>query len=377
MNEIRVRRSHEKEGFRTPVFEYRPDWPYISIGFGDEKDYFIENLSLLVASGMGVAASLAAISSSVKTRKMKRIVSYIIDAVDAGSPLWKAFQSTKLFPDRIVSLIRAGEESGRLPEHLSLVTIQLRKEKTLKSRIRSALMYPGIVFILACILALGSAWYVLPKFVTLFSGVRAPLPAMTRVLIAIGYFFGSYGTIAVPIGVILIFGLTYAMFFNKRTKFIGDYFLLRMPGIRLLVQSVELGRFGYTFGALLQAGFLVTEALELVKSGTNYDEYRRFYQFIQDDLNKGQTFKAALSDYRHSERYIPMPIQQLIMAAEKSGRLPETLIKVGIIFEEKSDVMSKDLATVLEPIILIIVGAIVGFVALAVLMPIYGLSRQI
>jgi type II secretory pathway component PulF len=138
-----------------------------------------------------------------------------------------------------------------------------------------------------------------------------------------------------------------------------------------------LARFGYIFGVLLQAGFQVNEALESVKKGTSYTQYRKFYNHLQECISNGDTFKNALSTYKKPERYLPIPIQQLILSSEKSGRLSETFIKIGVIFEDKSEAMSRDLSTVLEPIILIVVGLVVGFVVLAIIGPIYGLSNQI
>lgn len=377
MAEIRVRRSYEKEGFKYPVFEYRADWPYISIGFGDEKDYFIENLSLLIASGMGISAALSAIASSVKTRKMKKVVSYIEESVNTGLPIWKAFAATKFFPERVVSLVRAGEEAGRLPEHLTLVTLQLHKEKIFKSRLRSALMYPGIVLFLSFLLLLGGSWYILPSLVAIFDQARGALPFQTRVLLWLGSFLKVWGMIVVPTTIALVTGLLYAVFINKNTKYIGDFVLLRTTGIKSLVQGVELARFGYTFGALLQAGFQISEALQSITDGSNYREYRQLYAHLEESVLKGETFKQALSSYPHSDRYIPIPIQQLLFAAEQSGRLPETLIKIGLIFEEKTEAMSRDLSTILEPVVLIIVGLVVGFVVSAIIGPIYGLSNVI
>jgi type IV pilus assembly protein PilC len=376
MTRIKIRRSYEREGFKAPVFEYRPDWPYISIGFGNEKDYFIENLSLLIASGMGIVAALSAISSSVKTKKMKKITTFIEESVSAGLPFWKAVTETKLFPDRAIALIRSGEEAGRLPEHLNLVTVQLHKEKVFKSRLRSTLMYPVIVLILALIIAVGSAWYVLPKLVAIF---RSPetLPFTTKILLWLGTFFKSYGIIFVPSFIALIIFIAYILFVNKKSKFIGDAILFKIPGLKNLVQGLELSRFGYIFGTLLQAGFQVDEALDSIKDGTSYASYRKFYIHIKESINKGETFKVAFASYRHADRYIQQPIQQLIISAEKSGKLPETLIKIGIIFEEKTEAMSQDLATVLEPIVLVIVGLVVGFVVSGVIGSLYGISNQI
>jgi len=377
MKELRVRKSYQKEGFQQQVFEYRPDWPYISIGFGNEREYYIENLSLLISSGMGISASLEAMSASVKSWKMKKITKIIESMVNTGMPLWRAFEETKLLPERVISLVRSGEEAGRLADHLNLVTIQQHKEKIFQSRLRSALLYPGIVLSLAMIVALGSAWLVLPKLVSMFSEAKGSLPVTTRILLHVGNFFEAYGIVAVPVTIISLVIIVYGLFFYKKTKFIGDYILFHIPGIKDLVQGIEIASFGYIFGALLQAGFQVGEALESVKKGTMYDSYRKFYEYLQASINNGETFKKAISNYKNADHYIPIPVQQLIFSAEKSGKLSETFIRIGIIFEEKTDAMSRDLATVLEPIVLIVVGLVVGFIVLAIIGPIYGLTEQI
>jgi len=377
MREIRFRKSYEKEGFRKPVFEYRRDWPYLSIGFGNERDYFIENMSLLISSGMGISNTLEALLSSVKTQKMKTITAAIKEMVEDGSPLWKAFQETKFFPDRIIALIRSGEESGRLPEHLNLVTIQQHKEKVFKSRLRSALLYPGIVLFLAFVVGLGSAWFLLPHIVDLFKQSTQQLPQSTQILIWFGAFFESYGIVFVPVLILLMFFIVYMVFVNRPTKFLGDAILFSLPGIKTLVQGVELAQFGYMFGAMLQAGFPIHEALQTVKEASAYVSYQKFYDHLGESIVRGETFKMAFDSYKKAERFIPIPIQQLIISAEKSGKLTETFIKIALIFEEKTEAMSKDLTTILEPIVLIVVGLIVAFVVSGVIGPIYGIYDQI
>lgn len=377
MREIKVRRSYEKEGFKQPVFEYRPDWPYISVGFGSERDYFIENLSLLISSGMGISAALKAMSQAVKTRKMKKITALVEQMVNAGMPLWKAFTETRLLPERIISLIRSGEESGRLADHLNLVTLQQHKDKVFQSRLRSALLYPGVVLTLAIFVGLGGIWFVLPKLVAVFADAKGTLPLSTRFLMATGTFFERYGAVVVPSTVVVLSLIIFFFFIFKKTKFIGDAILFSIPGIKELLQGVELARFGYVFGVLLQAGFQVGEALDSVGKGSTYASYRKFYSYLKDCILRGESFKEAFANNRKTNKYIPIPIQQLIKSAEESGKLAETYIRIGVIFEEKTDAMSRDLATVLEPIVLIVVGLIVGFIAIAIIGPIYGLSEQI
>jgi type IV pilus assembly protein PilC len=324
---------------------------------------------------MGILTALSAVKNGVKSRRMKKITITIEAMVEAGMPLWKAFEKTKFLSDRVISLVRSGEEAGRLPEHLNLVTIQQHKEKIFESRLKSALLYPGIVLFLAIIVGIGSAWAILPSLVTMFNQVNGALPLTTKILIWLGVFLKSYGIFVVP-GVVLVLGiLIYLFYFNKKTKFIGDYTLFTIPGIKKLVQGIELARFGYIYGALLQAGFQVGDALTSIKEGTTYRSYSRFYEYLKINIERGESFSSSFAKYKNTDDYIPIPIQQLIIAAEKSGKLPETLIKIGIIFEEKTEAMSQDLATVLEPIILVIVGLIVAFVVMGIIGPIYGLSQ--
>ena len=218
MREIRLKRSYEKEGFSRPVFEYRSDWPYISVGFGDEQDYFIENLSLLISSGMGMTSALSAVTMSLKSKSMKKTAQAIEEMVNDGMPLWKAIEKTKLLSDRVISLIKSGEESGKLPEHLNLVTVQQHKEKIFSSRIKSALLYPGIVLILAIVIALVSAWVVLPKLIAIFKTSNGVLPVSTRVLIWIGTFLSSYGALVIPLALLALVMLVYFAFFHKKTS---------------------------------------------------------------------------------------------------------------------------------------------------------------
>jgi len=377
MREIRRKKTYQEEGFKAPVFEYLPDWPYISIGFGDERDYFIENLSLLISSGMGISSALEALRLSVRTRKMKRITGAICEMVEDGSPLWQAFETTRLLPEKVISLIRAGEEAGKLPEHLNLVTLQQHKDRLLRTRVRSSLLYPGIVLFLAIVMALFSAWNILPTLTGIYAeNSSSSLPATTRSLIWFGWFLKAYGAFVIPAAVALVAAAAYLLFVNRRFKFMGDAILFRIPGVKTLVQGVEVARFGFTFGALLQAGFQVDQALESLKMGTSYDAYRSFYEHLRANVVQGESLEKSMRSYRAADRLVPVPIQQLIFSAEKSGKLPETLIKIGVIFEEKTESMAKDLVTVLEPIVLIIVGILVAYVVTGVITPIYGLTTQ-
>ena len=378
MSQVKIRKRQIEEDYEgQPPFAFHSGWPYFTIGFGDEMDYFVENLSIMIASGMGVTAALAGIRAGTKNRRLKKNIEIIEQMIADGFPLWKAFEKIKFLPARIIALVKTGEESGRLPEHLNLVTIQQHKERIFISRIRSALLYPGVVLLLAFVVAIGSAWVTLPRLVTVFGENHGTLPASTQIIIWLGNFFASYGSFAVPLIFIIIGLAVYFVFFQKKTKIIGEYIILFFPGINKLIQGVELARFGYIFGALLSAGIHIEEAMDSVREGTSFLTYKKFYAHVQAGISQGNSFTAIFAGYKHSDRFIPAPMQKLIIAAEQSGKLPETLMKIGQIFEEKTETMSQDLSTILEPVVLIIVGIVVGFIVLGLISPIYGLSSQI
>jgi type II secretory pathway component PulF len=373
----KFRKRYSEEDESLGALAYHSGWPYLTLGFGDEKDYFIENLSLLVASGMGITAALESMRGTFKHRKMKRVLSFVEDEVNNGSPLWKALLDAKFLPPRMVYLVKSGEESGRLPEHLNLVTIQQHKERVFISRIRSALLYPTTIFIVAIVVGLGSAWYTLPKLVSVLEQVNVALPFTTLAIISVGNFIQNYGLIFFPCLILGILVFIYFVFFNSKTKVIGEYIIFGIPGVKQLVQGVEVARFGYIFGALLQAGIVIPDALDSLAEGASMILYKRFYINIRDAVVMGKSFQQSIKEYKQAEKLIPLPMQQLIFSAEKSGKLSETLLRIGQIFEEKTDSMAKDLSTILEPLILLIVGAMVGLIALGIISPIYSLVNQI
>jgi type IV pilus assembly protein PilC len=376
MDTVKIRKREQEEDQNGP-FAYHSGWPYLNIGFGDEKDYFIENLSLLITSGLGVTAALSAIKPALKKRRMIRVVDALQDMVTAGVPLWKAFTQTKFFPQRVIAIIKAGEDSGRLPEHLNLVSIQQHKEQIFSSRVRSALLYPAVILCVAIVVGVGSAWYTLPKLTSVLEQSGGQLPVTTQALIWLGNFLSHQGLWIVPLFLIVLCALVYFIFIFQKTKLVGEYIILRLPGINKLLQGVEVARFGFLFGAMLQAGIPVTDALDSVREGTSFITYKKFYEYMKEGVLAGNSFENIFKEYKHSDRLIPLPMQQLIFAGAKSGKLAEILLKIGQIFEEKTESMTKDLATILEPIVLLIVGVIVAVLALAIISPIYSLVNQI
>lgn len=344
-----------------------------TFGLSKERDQFIENLSMLVLSGMSIIGALSSIIKQTKSPGMKQILERMLLEIEAGSTVWKSFDKTGFFKGYTISLIRLGEESGNFAANLKVVALEEEKDREFKSKVRSALMYPVFVLALTLIVGIGISWFILPKLAKIFFDLKLTLPLITRVLIGFGLFLNEYGVIAVPLACLVIWGVAYVVFFNKKTKFIGESIIFSIPGIKNLLMEVEVARFGYLLGTLLEAGLPVTRAIDSLAGASDVIRYKKFYLALRENVEMGNSFQKSFSLYKDTDKLIPQPIQQLIISGEQSGNLNKTLIKVGQVLEAKSDTTTKNLTIIMEPILLVIVWAGVVSVAFAVILPIYSL----
>ena len=344
-----------------------------TFGLGKERDYFVENLSMLISGGMPMNDALQAISEEMRSRRMKNVISGIRADIEAGAPLWRTLANANLFPEHSVSLIRLGEESGKLTENLKVVAIEQEKDRIFKSKLRSAMMYPVFVLSLTVIIGVGIAWFILPKLALVFSQLKVTLPLITKILIGAGTFLGSYGQYVLPAAIFGAAILFYIVFSFSKTKFIGQFLLFSSPGIKGLIKEVEVARFGYLLGTLLEAGLPITHALGSLGSATEISQYRKFYVHLLDSVKDGNSIHKSFLSFKGTNRLIPAPVQQLIVAGEQSGTLAVTLLNIGRVYEAKTETSTKNLTVILEPILLVLVWLGVVAVALAVILPIYSL----
>lgn len=344
-----------------------------TFGLTKERDQFIENLSMLVLSGMPIMSALSAITRDTKNAQMKKILEGILLELEGGSPLWKSFDRTGLFKGYTISLLRIGEESGKFAENLKVVSLEQEKERNLKSKVKSALMYPVFVLVLVVIIGLGISWFILPKLAKIFADLKLDLPLITKVLIGFGLFLQKNGIWFVPLSMCITAIIIWVIFINEKTKFLGESFLYSIPGIKTLLMEVEVARLGYLLGTLLDAGLPILKAIDSLLGASDSVRYKKFYTHLKESIEMGNSFQKSFISYPKVDKIIPAPMQQLIFSGEQSGNLNKTLLKIGQVLEEKSDTTTKNLTIIMEPILLVIVWAGVVGVAFAVILPIYSL----
>ncbi len=353
--------------------KYKKRSAFSNIGIGEERDNFVENMSMLFRSGMSVVEVLNSVGEEASSKVMKQIIGEIKEKTKDGMPLWQSLKEANIFKDHIVSLIRVGEESGNLSKNLNVIAIQQRKDRDFRSKLRSAMMYPVLVFSLALIVGTGIAWFILPKLALIFSQMKLELPWITRVLIAVGEFLQNHGLITVLSAIVFLSIFFYLFFINRKLRFIGQAMILKIPGIKRLIQEIEVARLGYVLGTLLESGLPVVSAVNSIYDAAVFKKYKDFYKFLKNYLETGHSFQKSFEKYKDTNKLIPVPVQQMIVAGEQSGNLAPTFLQVGETYDKKIENTSRNLTILLEPLLLVIIWLAVISVALAVILPIYSL----
>ncbi len=334
---------------------------------------FAKHLSLMLKSGLAITQALKVLYQSSQG-KFHDLVGEIYNAVKAGRSLAETLKRyPKIFGSFFIGAIYAGESSGTLDRSLANVADQLKKEKELADKIKGALMYPVIILITGFGMSLFLAFYILPKITPLFVGMKMELPWTTRALIAFSHLVENYGTVML---VAIILGVG-CLVWLARQKFSQPFFhkiLISLPVVKDIVRHANLARFARTLGTLLASGLNIVEALTITaNTATNY-YYHQALLAAGKTTNKGNRLSDGLAKFR--DLFPDMAIR-MIAVGEESGKLEETLFYLADFYETEVDNSTKNLSTLVEPILLVLIGLGVGFLALSIITPIYSITGNV
>lgn len=337
----------------------------------------MENVAALLSAGLDITNALQSVEEETTNRRMRRIIHEIRLSIDQGESLTTALTRAGSLPNRVVTLIRFGELSGKLVENLKVVVLQNDKERQFRSRVRSSLMYSVIVTVMTVVIGTATTVFTLPRLADFYASSNVALPPLTEALISLGKFIGAYAIFIIPPVALILIIVLYFLFSFPRTRFIGHSLLFRIPLIRGLIVNVEVSRFCYVLGTTLSAGVPLTDALDATTGSTTYANYRQFYQYLHDRVNEGYSFRRCFTEFPNAQRLFPPSVRQLLIAAERSGMLAESLLKIGAMYEQKTDTLARNIPAILEPVLLLLISVGVVLLALATILPIYNLSNVI
>jgi len=339
----------------------------------NQKALFAKNLALMLKAGLPISEALAISSSSTKG-KLRTVILKIKQSVEAGRSLSSSFaEHLNVFSGMFVNVTQAGESSGTLVENLEGISRQLKKERELISKIKGAMIYPILVLIATFILGMILSFIVLPQITPLFEGLRVDLPLSTRMLISFSHFVQDYG-IYLFIGIV-----TFVIFFIWliRQRFVHPYthwLLLHVPVIKGIIINSNLARFSGTLGTLLKSGVPIDEALDITTNTLGNYYYRKALEQVARSSSKGTKLSSNLEQF---SSLFPILLTKMVRVGEESGNFEETLFYLADYYEAEVDSATKILATTIEPVMLLVIGSVVAFLALSIITPIYDITSNI
>ena len=339
-----------------------------------QKMIFARNLEVMTRSGMQLLQSLEILRKQTKSKTFGAIIEQLIADVKNGHYLSVGLERYKsIFGDFFINLVRIGESSGTLSENFQYLAEELKKKDELTKKVRGAMVYP--MFILADTMGITGilTFVIFPKILPVLTSIKVELPITTRIFIQISNFLFKYGLYAFGglVGLVITFTMLLKI---KNFKFGWHSFILKIPAISETVKTVNLINFSRTLGLLLKSGIKIVEALEITSSTLGNLVYRKEISIIAEGVKKGD----PISKYFQERQDLFSPIfTQMVIVGENTGKLEESVMFLSNFYESELDESTKSLSNFLEPIMLLVMGAIVAFVALAIITPIYKITQTL
>jgi type II secretory pathway component PulF len=339
-----------------------------------EKITFAKNLGSMIKAGLPVTRALAVMEKQTKKRSLKNLYSGLALDVSHGEPFSGAMSKyPKIFSPLFISMVRAGEESGNMTGALEVVANQMEKSDQIIRKVRGALIYPAVVISIMIIIAILMLVYMVPTLTATFEGMGVKLPLSTRIIIALSDFLISY-TVLVLGGFIALVVLSATFLKSKIGHRFLDSILIRLPVIGQLVREVESARTARTLSSLLSAGVNVIPAFAVTIDVMQNHKYKKALIEASAAIEKGELISSVFSKYPN---LYPAFVGEMVSVGEETGKISDMLLGVASYYEEEVDQKTKNVSTIIEPILMVIIGAGVGIFAISMLGPTYSLVEHI
>jgi type IV pilus assembly protein PilC len=350
----------------------------LSMPFGKvklrDKIIFTRNLSAMLDAGLSLSRALAVIEKQTRQKLFKSVVSGINKNISQGKTLSDSMlMYADTFPQLMISMVKAGEESGSLAQSLRIVGNQMENSYNLNRKIRGAMMYPAVILVAMVIIGFFMLTFVVPTLSQTFKDFNAELPIQTKVVIVTSDFFAAHYIIVVLLAFIVVAGVYFALKSPKGKRF-SDYFSLRLPVIGFMVKEVNAARTARTLSSLLSAGVDVVVATKITADVLQNSYYKEVIAIVEEKIQKGQPIADV---FAQREDLYPIFVSEMISVGEETGQLAQMLLGVAVYYENDVDQKTKDMSSIIEPVLMVVIGLAVGFFAISMISPIYSLSNTL
>lgn len=342
----------------------------------DDLVMFTRQLSAMVGAGVPLLRALTSLETHTESKMLKKILTGVTNDIQGGASLADSLEKyPNTFSDVYVNMVRAGEAAGILDEILKRLAMQQEKNSTIRKKVKSAMTYPTVLVVITVIAFFGLMLFVIPqigKILTDLGGPDAKLPGLTLAMLAISGFMTNYWFIVVPAivgGIFLL--LRYVKTPRGKSQF--HHLVLKIPGIKTIIMKVAVARFARTFSALMGAGVAVLEALNVTSRAVGNVVYEKALNDAAEAVKNGDTLSSVIE----KDPLFPPIVAQMLAVGEETGQTDTVLVKVADFYEEEVDVAIDGLSAIIEPVMIVIMGSMVGLIAASVMGPIAGLAQNI
>ena len=342
----------------------------------DDLVMFTRQLSAMVSAGVPILRALSSQHDHTNSKALQTVLAKIIKDVEGGAQLADALAKyPNTFNDVYVNMVRAGESAGILDDILKRLALQQEKNSSMRKKIKSAMMYPIVLMGITVIAFFALMIFVIPqigKIVKDLGGDGAQLPALTTFMLGLSDFLVRYGVfVLIALGALFVFFLRWLK--TSRGKILFHNFILNVPVLKIIIQKVAVARFARTFSSLMGAGVAVLEALHVTGRAIGNVVYENALAVAADEVKNGKSLSAVLDN----NPLFPPIVAQMLAVGEETGQTDMVLVKVADFYEEEVDVAIDGVSSIIEPVMILVMGSMVAVIAASVMMPIAGLAQSI
>lgn len=337
-----------------------------------DKMMFARHLGVMLSSGLSLPRALRVISNQTKNKKFRRILTNLENDIKTGNSLADSLGKYPVFDELSINMIRVGEAGGNMEEVLGLLADQLEKEHNLLSKVRGAMYYPSVILLVMIGVGIAMMIYVVPKLTTVFSDISTTLPLSTRMIIATSNYMASHQIIVIG-GVLIFAAALFAFFKTSAGKKISSIIFFKAPVIKNVVIKVNNARFARIYSSLTKSGVSVVESLKIISRTLTNSAYQKAFHEIGEGVQKGKTLHEGLASY---PSLFPILVVQMVEVGEETGKTVEVLLNLAHFYEEEIDQITKNLSSIIEPVLMVIIGSAVGFFAISMIMPMYSVMEN-
>lgn len=337
---------------------------------------FTRQLSTMINAGVPLPRSLSTLQSQTENKKLKDVVGKLNKSIEGGSTYAEALSNfPNIFSSVYINMVRAGEAGGILDDILEKLAIQQEKEATIKRKFKSAMTYPTVLIVITILVFIGLMTFVIPnlaKIITELSTENAQIPLLTRIMLSISDFMTTYWYALIGISSAAVY------FLRKYLKtptggFKKDQLILKIPIIKVVITKIAVARFARTFASLMGAGVGVLESIDITGKAIGNKVLEKELEKAAIDIATGKTLSASIS----RSKVFPPIVPQMLAIGEETGKIDTILVKVAEFYEEEVDATLDSLGSIIEPIMIVVMGGMVGLIAASVMGPITNLTNQI